>query len=899
MVGKSAVLGPVTTAAAEESLRKKQEAWETYTQLMQSGKDVSMNTFLRLTENYLEAKEMLYKKEQENYEQNLELYNKGSLKAAPKQPKPDYSSLINKLNMLVEKYPHVQGIDAVYYILGYILSEQGRKDEAMSIFEEMITKYPTSDYFIEVTFRLGELYFETNQLGDALAAYRHILKFPDSVFYDKALYKIGWIHYKLDKFKEALESFMLTVDLNWREDAKERSVTSEAMFESVMSLSHLNVEQAIDYLKARSAKEYTLIIFTKLGELLIQEARFEEAISVYTAMTKFFPADKNLYLSYQRLADLYERMGDKEANLMTREKLIDQCNPATSWYKQNYPNGSGEVDKVVAEMMIFTSKAHHVKGKKPEHKAELQKAIEGYRKFLALFQKHTYTKEMNLLLAEALFDAERYWEAAREYDKAAQFYQEGSQRGDIAYSAFLASEVIFYKSAGERGQIITYAERLLTTYQKDLSTSDKWAKAIYKIADMHRNLGAFKKAHESLMPLTKDKEAVPAFQKIAELYLAEGNKEAAEETYLRLFNILKSPDMQEKVAQLRYQRGEEHFKAGRYQDAVAKFNKAFDIYPDSKIGEAALMKVGYTYIQTNKINNLVTLTEQIIQKYPASGGAVALLIEAGQKLEKNEPSQSAMLYEKASFMTLDTKDSQKLISAATALYEKNKKYDRIENLYKNHIATNKLSLESNAEITYKLGYIQLKNGKKIEGMETLNQLMKRKGEIGNLIIIKTRLLLMEEKYTTYAEVKLINPFEETLKKKTQLLDSLLIEYSDLAKQNDPGLLTEVLFRMAAALENFKDSLINSERPSELTKEELEEYNFLLEEKAYPYDEQAVKAYEKVIHVGRNTMVFNQWVQNSLERLSILRPALYKRDFTVMEMEPVFIYPKPVKLGGRL
>jgi hypothetical protein len=177
--------------------------------------------------------------------------------------------------------------------------------------------------------------------------------------------------------------------------------------------------------------------------------------------------------------------------------------------------------------------------------------------------------------------------------------------------------------------------------------------------------------------------------------------------------------------------------------------------------------------------------------------------------------------------------------------------------------------------------------------------MKRKREMGNPIIIKTRMLLMEEKYTTYTEVKLVNPFEETLKKKTQLLDNLLIEYSDLAKQNDPDLLTEVLFHMAAALENFKDSLINSERPSELTKEELEEYNFLLEEKTYPYDEQAVKAYEKVIHVGRNTMALNQWVQNSMERLSILRPALYKRDFAVIEAEPVFIYPKPVELGGSL
>ncbi|MEK7850520.1 MAG: hypothetical protein AAB275_01435, partial [Deltaproteobacteria bacterium] len=77
-------------------------------------------------------------------------------------------------------------------------------------------------------------------------------------------------------------------------------------------------------------------------------------------------------------------------------------------------------------------------------------------------------------------------------------------------------------------------------------------------------------------------------------------------------------------------------------------------------------------------------------------------------------------------------------------------------------------------------------------------------------------------------------------------------------------------------ENFRDSLLEAERPGNLTDEEMKEYTFLLEERAYPYEEQAVNAYEKSLAAGREQMAGNEWMEKSLERLVFLRPALYKK-----------------------
>ena len=106
---------------------------------------------------------------------------------------------------------------------------------------------------------------------------------------------------------------------------------------------------------------------------------------------------------------------------------------------------------------------------------------------------------------------------------------------------------------------------------------------------------------------------------------------------------------------------------------------------------------------------------------------------------------------------------------------------------------------------------------------------------------------------------------------------------------------EIFFQMGRAIEDYRDSMIHSERPKELSNEELEEYNFLLEEKAYPYDDQAVKTYNRSIEAAIKNMIFNEWMDKSLKRLVDLRPALYKREIKEKELKPVFIKPEPVSM----
>ena len=75
--------------------------------------------------------------------------------------------------------------------------------------------------------------------------------------------------------------------------------------------------------------------------------------------------------------------------------------------------------------------------------------------------------------------------------------------------------------------------------------------------------------------------------------------------------------------------------------------------------------------------------------------------------------------------------------------------------------------------------------------------------------------------------------------------------------------------------DFSRALMQSDRPKGLSQEELAQYEVLLEEQAFPFEEQAIEYFE--INARRTVDgVYNQWVKESLRELGELVPARYAR-----------------------
>ena len=75
--------------------------------------------------------------------------------------------------------------------------------------------------------------------------------------------------------------------------------------------------------------------------------------------------------------------------------------------------------------------------------------------------------------------------------------------------------------------------------------------------------------------------------------------------------------------------------------------------------------------------------------------------------------------------------------------------------------------------------------------------------------------------------------------------------------------------------SFGQELLHSERPSGLSPAELEQYDILLEEQAYPFEEKAITIHESNIQRVKDG-TYDEWVRKSFTALKKLRPVRYAK-----------------------
>jgi hypothetical protein len=100
-------------------------------------------------------------------------------------------------------------------------------------------------------------------------------------------------------------------------------------------------------------------------------------------------------------------------------------------------------------------------------------------------------------------------------------------------------------------------------------------------------------------------------------------------------------------------------------------------------------------------------------------------------------------------------------------------------------------------------------------------------------------------------------------------------YKDAAAYEVAGVTTASAFHIGEIYADFGRSLMESERPRNLSGEELEQYNIMLEEQAYPFEEKAITVHET--NAQRiSTGLYDAWVRKSMEKLAELVPVRYAK-----------------------
>ena len=264
---------------------------------------------------------------------------------------------------------------------------------------------------------------------------------------------------------------------------------------------------------------------------------------------------------------------------------------------------------------------------------------------------------------------------------------------------------------------------------------------------------------------------------------------------------------------------------------------------------------------------------------PSGGGARQLAV---CYIESGQPLKAAGELEALSATKKDIAMARDSLWQAAELYEKGGQERKAAAAYERYVRQYPRPLEPAIEARYRLAEISRKEGSPSQRQAWSRELVEAEQKGGSERTERTRylgslsaLVTAEPLDAAYREVHLVEPLKKNLKRKKDGLQQALQAYATAADYGVSEAATTATYRTAELYADFGKALLDSQRPKRLSKDELEQYNVMLEEQAYPFEEKAIELHE--INVRRvRSGVYDDWVKRSYAALGKLRPVRYAK-----------------------
>ena len=249
-------------------------------------------------------------------------------------------------------------------------------------------------------------------------------------------------------------------------------------------------------------------------------------------------------------------------------------------------------------------------------------------------------------------------------------------------------------------------------------------------------------------------------------------------------------------------------------------------------------------------------------------------------LEKGNWTQAAGEFERLAASSKDEKIARAALWQAAELHEKANARPAAAKAYERYLKLYPDPLQSNLEARYRLAQMAKADGNAARERTLMTEIYKADQTGGAARTDRTRhlgalgaLAMAEPALEAYRKVALVEPLAKNLKLKKQKMEEVLKAYAVASQAGVAEVTTAATYHTAAVYHDFGKAMLASQRPKKLSKVELEQYNVLLEEQAFPFEEKATELHE--LNARRTTSgIYDKWVKESFAALASLRPVRY-------------------------
>ncbi len=563
-----------------------------------------------------------------------------------------------------------------------------------------------------------------------------------------------------------------------------------------------------------------------------------------------------------------------------------------------------------------------------------------YKQLIANFPNDEQISKTRFYLADSFYESEQYAQAAKLYRMIA--YPEMDKSGavdtfanDAGYALILTVDAIDSTQLNKENQQLLIAKQLqakimflsnFTADKRILSVRHELVKQYYKIEQYPLAIENALLALES--PLQQsDKQINFSLSVIADSYYTLENYPEAERYYLRLLdgklNKKRKTDVIEQLAASIYQQAKLQLtpleqKLAQQQNKANSLAKNSAVEVNNNQIEAEVLanrklaikhflrllaKAKLSSLSLNVQYELASLY-LAIKQWPDAIEALTQFQLLYPKHELNADIDTKLAYafqqseqwQKAANKLRDiwqtqpkTEATRTMLWLAATLYQKANDSKQVLDTYRLYAHEYPMPLTNFIEASLVLSDLYLEKGEPNKRKYWLTKLITADADGGEHRTSRTQFLaatatlefannIMHE----FEAVKLKLPLFKSLKQKRQLLDQALLAYRTTANYNLAEFTTIANFRTAELYHQLAKDLMASERPEELNALELEQYNILLEEQSFPFEDKAIAIHEvnaKRAYQG----TYDEWVKNSFTVLAALLPGRYNKHEYVVEV----------------
>ena len=821
---------------------------------------------------------------------------------------------IHLYSALLKTYPKYERNDSVLYQLARAYELNAQPDKALAALDQLVANYPSSHYMDEAQFRRGELLFSNKAYVKSQAAYEAVIKIgSSSAFYNQSLYKRGWSLFKQGENERSLDSFAGVLDsvLVSKRNPSEmveletlsrpnRELVEDTYRVMSITFSYLDGPKTIEeFVKRRTPpgrqpRPYSYLLYARLGDLYIEKERYTDAADSYRAFVSQDRNNEKAPLLEMQAIEAYQKGGFPQLVLQGKKEFVENYSFGTAYWQGREPKNE---PKVVAELktnLKDVAQYYHAQAQRTKNVADYQEAAKWYHSYLTSFPDDPDSAVTNFLLADTLFESKQYLDAAKEYESTAYHYGNHEKAAAAGYAAIVAY--------GKQEETLT-GEAKAAVHNHSVDSSLKFAQTfpahpesaqvltraatdLYTEKDYPRAIGAADALLARQPPVDAGKQRI-AWTVIGNSNFDQGVFDKAETAYghaqaLMPANDPERPVIVERLAASIYKQGEQKSKSGDSAAAVEDFLRVSALAPTSKVRANADFDAAALLIEEKQWDRAIVVLEGFRRNFPQS----PLQADVTRNLavaysESNHPAQAAAEFEQIAQATGESPDVQREATLQAAdLYDKAGNTAKSRSMLEAFVKHFPQPLNPAMEARNRLSLIAAKAGDAQAHGYWLRDIIAADRAAGASRTDRSRALAAKATLTLaipirdeFTRIKLVAPLKKSLAEKRKAMEAALKAYEAAADYQVADVTTAATFESADLYRQLGKDLMSSERPKKLSKDELEQYDVLLEEQAFPFEERAIKLHE--VNAARTKEgTYDEWVQKSFAALAQLNPGRY-------------------------